>query len=135
MNIDLPEADGRIVRYTLTGTPVEGTPGRFNRVAYAAAHVVADPFRMTNPWETPVVDWDKTLAFRHHLWSLGFRIAEAMDTSQRGMGFDWAKRQGADPPLDCRGEDGRGRRPRLGGRHRPARARRRRHHRRCDRRL
>ena len=45
---------------------------------------------MANPWDTPVVDWDTTLAFRHHLWSLGFRIAEAMDTSQRGMGFDWA---------------------------------------------
>ena len=89
MNINLPELDGRIVRYTVVGAPVEGTPSKFNRIAYAAAHVVADPFRMANPWERPVVDWDKTLAFRHHLWSLGFRIAEAMDTSQRGMGFDW----------------------------------------------
>ncbi len=33
------------------------------------------------------------MAFRHHLWSLGFRIAEAMDTSQRGMGLDWAGAQ------------------------------------------
>ena len=30
------------------------------------------------------------MAFRHHLWSLGFKIAEAMDTAQRGMGVDWA---------------------------------------------
>jgi hypothetical protein len=30
-----------------------------------------------------------TMAFRHHLWSLGFGVAEAMDTSQRGMGLDW----------------------------------------------
>ncbi|WP_292274276.1 dihydrodipicolinate synthase family protein, partial [Mesorhizobium sp.] len=58
--------------------------------AYAAAHVVANPFAMTDPWSRPAVDWDKTMAFRHHLWRLGFRIAEAMDTSQRGMGFDWA---------------------------------------------
>lgn len=36
------------------------------------------------------MDWDRTMAFRHHLWRLGFRIAEAMDTSQRGMGFDWS---------------------------------------------
>ncbi|TIS07039.1 MAG: dihydrodipicolinate synthase family protein, partial [Mesorhizobium sp.] len=62
----------------------------FPRLAYAAAHVVANPFAMTDPWSRPAVDWDKTMAFRHHLWRLGFRIAEAMDTSQRGMGFDWA---------------------------------------------
>ena len=30
------------------------------------------------------------MAFRRHLWGLGFKIAEAMDTSQRGMGLDWA---------------------------------------------
>lgn len=89
MEIDLPESDGRIARYVLSGMPVAGGAGAFNRVAYAAAHVVADPFRMANPWEISVVDWDKTLAFRRHLWSLGFNVAEAMDTSQRGMGFDW----------------------------------------------
>jgi hypothetical protein len=32
---------------------------------------------------------DATMAFRRHLWSLGFGVAEAMDTSQRGMGLDW----------------------------------------------
>lgn len=89
MHLDLPEDGGRIGRYTLTGNAVAGASSAFNRIAYAAAHVVADPLRMTNPWAAPVVDWDKTLAFRHHLWSLGFRIAEAMDTAQRGMGFDW----------------------------------------------
>src|SRR5690348_16868718 len=89
MDIDLPETDGRIVRYRLSGTPVAGELTSFNRVAYAAAHVVADPLRMANPWDDPVVDWESTLAFRRHLWSLGFKIAEAMDTSQRGMGFDW----------------------------------------------
>ena len=44
----------------------------------------------TSPHGTrPAVDWDATMAFRHHLWGLGFKIAEAMDTSQRGMGLDW----------------------------------------------
>ena len=36
-----------------------------------------------------MVDWDATLAYREHLWSLGFGVAEAMDTAQRGMGLDW----------------------------------------------
>jgi hypothetical protein len=43
-----------------------------------------------NPWdETLSIDWDKTLAFREYLWRLGFRVAEAMDTAQRGMGLGW----------------------------------------------
>ena len=91
MDIALPEQDGRSARYQLVGQPAQPViGGRFSRLAYAAAHVVADPLAMTDPWSRPVVDWDKTMAFRHHLWRLGFRIAEAMDTSQRGMGFDWA---------------------------------------------
>ncbi|RUZ79183.1 dihydrodipicolinate synthase family protein [Mesorhizobium sp. M7A.F.Ca.US.006.01.1.1] len=91
MNISLPGEGGGSTRYTLVGEPVQPMVGaRFPRIAYAAAHVVADPLAMTDPWSRPVVDWDRTMAFRHHLWRLGFRIAEAMDTSQRGMGFDWA---------------------------------------------
>ena len=62
----------------------------FNRVAYAAAHVVADPLRDDRTLGHAGRRLGRTLAFRHHLWALGFRIAEAMDTSQRGMGFDWA---------------------------------------------
>lgn len=91
MDIALPGEGGRSTRYMLVGQPVHPVAGaRFSRIAYAAAHVVADPLGMTDPWSRPVLDWDKTMAFRHHLWGLGFRIAEAMDTSQRGMGFDWA---------------------------------------------
>ena len=91
MDIALPAQDGGRSVYQLVGKPAEPIAGaRFPRIAYAAAHVVADPFAMANPWSRPVVDWDKTMAFRHHLWRFGFRIAEAMDTSQRGMGFDWA---------------------------------------------
>ncbi|RWC47597.1 MAG: dihydrodipicolinate synthase family protein [Mesorhizobium sp.] len=94
MDISLPGEDGRSARYTLAGEPVQPMIGaRFSRIAYAAAHVVADPLAMTDPWSGPVVDWDRTMAFRHHLWRLGFRVAEAMDTSQRGMGFDWANAQ------------------------------------------
>jgi len=50
---------------------------------------VAHPLRLNEPWRVPAVDWEATLAFRRHLWALGFKIAEAMDTSQRGMGLDW----------------------------------------------
>src|SRR5699024_3138221 len=35
------------------------------------------------------LDWEATLAFRHHLWDLGLGVADAMDTAQRGMGLDW----------------------------------------------
>ncbi|MER8442157.1 dihydrodipicolinate synthase family protein [Mesorhizobium sp. M1066] len=94
MDIFLPGEDGRSARYVLVGQPVQPMIGaRFSRIAYAAAHVVADPLATTDPWSRPVVDWDRTMAFRHHLWRLGFRIAEAMDTSQRGMGFDWTNAQ------------------------------------------
>ena len=93
--IGLPGPDGRLAEYVLTGAPIvrPREAPQFNRIAYAAAHVVSDPLSDTDPWGTPAVDWDATLAFRHHLWGLGFRIAEAMDTSQRGMGLDWAGAQ------------------------------------------
>lgn len=86
----LPTAAGTTATYRLTGSPVAAAPGGpFPRIAYAAAHVVADPWRMTDPWAAPVIDWERTIGFRQHLWSLGFKVAEAMDTAQRGMGLDW----------------------------------------------
>jgi hypothetical protein len=51
--------------------------------------VVVDPLADNDPWLDSKVDWDTTLAFRRHLWSLGLGVAEAMDTAQRGMGLDW----------------------------------------------
>jgi len=63
------------------------SPGR---VAFAAAHVVADPTQPQGPGIPSALDWDATLAFRHHLWALGLGVADAMDTAQRGMGLDWA---------------------------------------------
>jgi hypothetical protein len=62
----------------------------FTRKALAAAHVVADPLSTKEPWLEAAIDWDATLAYRRHLWSWGFGVAEAMDTAQRGMGLDWA---------------------------------------------
>jgi hypothetical protein len=92
LKIKLPDASGAITDYALTGTPIKAPPAppTFNRIAYAAAHVVSDPWRDAQPWGAPAIDWDATMAFRHHLWSLGFKIAEAMDTAQRGMGVDWS---------------------------------------------
>ena len=62
----------------------------WTRRALAAAHVVAHPVATRDPWVTSAIDWDRTIAFRRHLWSLGLGVAEAMDTAQRGMGMDWA---------------------------------------------
>src|SRR4051794_11848800 len=87
----LPDSNGALATYR-TGDPSPypmRRAGSFSRRAYAAPHVVADPIRQTNPWQRQAVDWERTIAFRHHLWDLGFAIAEAMDTSQRGMGLDW----------------------------------------------
>ena len=61
----------------------------FTRRALAAAHVVADPLSTKEPWLEAAIDWEVTLAYRRHLWSWGFGVAEAMDTAQRGMGLDW----------------------------------------------
>jgi len=92
MQITLPQADGTLMPYTLKAQPIvpTGTPAPFNRTVFAAAHVVVNPLATVDPWDaSPVIDWERTLAFREHLWSLGFKIAEAMDTAQRGMGVDW----------------------------------------------
>ncbi|WP_412538183.1 dihydrodipicolinate synthase family protein [Longispora sp. K20-0274] len=59
------------------------------RIGYAAAHVVADPTADNVPGTPAALDWEATLAFRHHLWSYGLGVAEAMDTAQRGMGLDY----------------------------------------------
>ncbi len=91
LSLQLPDASGRLAAYTLRGTtPVKPAAGvRFNRIAYSAAHVVADPLARIDPWLDCAVDWDATIAYRRHLWSLGLGVAEAMDTAQRGMGLDW----------------------------------------------
>ena len=91
LSLKLPKADGGIETYRLTASRtfparLEGT---LNRVAFSAAHVVADPLADVDPWLAAAVDWDRTIAFREHVWDLGLGVAEAMDTAQRGMGLDW----------------------------------------------
>ncbi|HLT27974.1 MAG TPA: dihydrodipicolinate synthase family protein [Zeimonas sp.] len=87
----LPEADGALRRFTLSQpAEFERAPRTaFDRVAYSAAHVVADALAPNDPWLDCALDWDATLAYRRRLWSLGLGVAEAMDTAQRGMGLDW----------------------------------------------
>jgi len=91
VSIKLP-IEGRLASYDLTGRPVpfkRRDAKTFSRVAFAAAHVVADPLADNDPWLAPAIDWECTLAFRHRLWDLGLGVAEAMDTAQRGMGLGW----------------------------------------------
>jgi len=89
--LNLPTASGRLENYKLRGSvplkPKSRMP--FNRIAYSAAHVVSDPLAAVDPWLQCAVDWDATIGYRRHLWSLGLGVAEAMDTAQRGMGLDW----------------------------------------------
>lgn len=91
LTLSLPTQAGQLQTYQLSGaTPIQPAPGvKFNRIAYSAAHVVADPRAAIDPWLQCAVDWDATIAYRRHLWSLGLGVAEAMDTAQRGMGLDW----------------------------------------------
>ena len=87
----LPGPDGRPVPFT-TSEPrgfADVAPGPFDRIAFSAAHVVADPLSPVDPWVGCALDWDATLAGRRRLWRLGLGVAEAMDTAQRGMGLDW----------------------------------------------
>ena len=89
--LHLPTADRTVLTYTPTcqaDWPATSTPIT-SRVPYAAAHVVADPLGDVDPVMESQLDWEATLAYRHHLWSLGLAIAEAMDTAQRGMGLGW----------------------------------------------
>ncbi len=85
----LPRPDRSLVPYRLglpRSFPRPPGPARC-RVAYAAAHVVADPWLEPSDGRCHL-DWEATLAYRRYLWSWGLGVAEAMDTAQRGMGLD-----------------------------------------------
>jgi hypothetical protein len=89
--ITLPGPDGRPVPFATSaprGLP-DAAEAPFSRVAFSAAHVVADPLSPIDPWVGCALDWDATIAVRSRLWRLGLGVAEAMDTAQRGMGLDW----------------------------------------------
>lgn len=88
----LPTYAGTLEPYSLTGEPLVPRAPKvpLTRTAFAAAHVISDPLAERDPWQgRPAVDWDAILAFRVGLWDQGLGLAEAMDTSQRGMGVDW----------------------------------------------
>jgi len=89
--LQLVRSDGSLYPYMPTREPlVSATCGPFEkRIAFAAAHVVVDPVRTAHALTHTELDWDATLAYREYLWSLGFGVAEAMDTAQRGMGLEW----------------------------------------------
>jgi hypothetical protein len=91
LTINLPDAHGRLAPYQVREPREFKKPSApFTRKALAAAHVVADPLSAKEPWLEAAIDWDATIAYRRHLWSWGFGVAEAMDTAQRGMGLDWS---------------------------------------------
>lgn len=95
LQISLPDHNGISRSYRLVGSPppaISGAPIE-TRKAFAAAHVVPDPMADAHPDSSPSIDWDATLRFRRHLWSLGLGVAEAMDTAQRGTGLDWETSQ------------------------------------------
>ena len=91
LSLKLPKADRSVETYRLavSRTFPAKLEGPLNRIAFSAVHTVADPFTDNDPWLSVAVDWDKTIAFREHVWDLGLGVAEAMDTAQRGMGLDW----------------------------------------------
>jgi hypothetical protein len=91
----LPQADGSVREYRPSAPREFRRPAGplRSRIAYAAAHVAASAHGENAPGAPAALDWDATLAFRHHLWSYGFGVAEAMDTAQRGMGLGWAATQ------------------------------------------
>ena len=91
VSIELPARDGSRRRVELRAAPSgdpRGAPFQ-KRIAFAAAHVTVDALAECEPVVAPVIDWETTLAYRRYLWSLGFAVAEAMDTAQRGGGLSW----------------------------------------------
>src|SRR4030081_1011202 len=91
LSLQLPKADRSIETYRLAASRTfpSKLQGTRTGVAFSEAHVVSDPLADVDPWLTAAVDWDRTIAFREHVWDLGLGVAEAMDTAQRGMGLDW----------------------------------------------
>ncbi|HSW06602.1 dihydrodipicolinate synthase family protein [Aquabacterium sp.] len=92
LTLKLPATGGGLQAYRLRDAMPWAPPTSrpvLDRIAYSAAHVVADVQADAAPWLDCRIDWDATIAYRRRLWSLGLGVAEAMDTAQRGMGLDW----------------------------------------------
>jgi hypothetical protein len=91
LKINLPTDVGKLETFILSEPRAypDKASAAFNRVAFSAAHVVADARAANDPWLDASLDWEQTLRYREYLWDLGLGVAEAMDTAQRGMGLDW----------------------------------------------
>ena len=91
LRIKLPTETGKLETFVLSEPPAypQKASAAFNRVAFSAAHVVADARAANDPWLDCALDWDQTLRYREYLWDLNLGVAEAMDTAQRGMGLHW----------------------------------------------
>ncbi|MEV4600102.1 DUF993 family protein [Amycolatopsis sp. NPDC049253] len=87
--VTLLAADGGVSQLDLR-EPLPAAPDRRirSRIAFAAPHVVPVVSGDNTPGAPAEIDWDTTLAFRHHLWACGLGVADAMDTAQRNMGLD-----------------------------------------------
>ena len=70
LRLMLPTACGELRGFVLSEPRQypRASAGAFNRIAFSAAHVVADARADNDPWSACDLDWDKTLAFREHLW-------------------------------------------------------------------
>ena len=65
VQVTLPKDDGSMENYELS-EPKEfeiTKPGTMPRIAYSAAHVVADPYRDCNPLLDTAIDWDATIEY------------------------------------------------------------------------
>ena len=81
LSITLPTAGGTLAPYALRGTvlakPEAGL--KFNRIAYSAAHVVADPLAAVDPWLQAAVDWPAVYA---PSVCYAYRVAPGADAGQ-----------------------------------------------------
>ncbi|MBF4566408.1 dihydrodipicolinate synthase family protein [Plantibacter sp. VKM Ac-2876] len=91
-SVPLLSTDGAVAALELREPVVAERPSTplTSRTAYAAAHVVPTAWGDNVPGAPAELDWDATLAYRHHVWSYGLGVADAMDTAQRNMGLDTA---------------------------------------------
>ncbi|MFB4159554.1 dihydrodipicolinate synthase family protein [Geomicrobium sp. JSM 1781026] len=93
LTIQLPTADRHLKTYTVNSQRWAAPTAPISikkRKVFSAVHVVADPWAVDDPLRDVGIDWEHTLAYRHHIWGLGLSVAEAMDTAQRGMGLGWS---------------------------------------------
>lgn len=91
-SVSLLSAEGEVTSLDLREPVAASRPTAplSSRTAYAAAHVVPKAWGDNVPGAPADLDWDATLAYRHHVWSFGLGVADAMDTAQRNMGLDTA---------------------------------------------